>query len=341
MARLARSNRKNDGGAEGMNAILKNSTAVDAQVWQEFLENSAQAAIYALPAYMDIIAPGWKGIEVWRDTKLMAVMPIFPKEKAGFAYALQPAFSQFWGIFFTSDIPANSYKAFSLKRKIVQAVLAAIPTEVKWFLSGFAPEFDYPIPFHWQEYTLQNRYTYRLDLSIGIEAVQKNFGSDTRYDIRKAEKEGIVVQNSTDANGLLKLIAENHDSGKMLLDAAELETLKKLIPYLIQEDRGHLFEAKTSTGELLAAVLTAHFAGKTVYLMSAQSPKGSSSGAMSLNLQMAIATATATSHIFDFEGSMIEGIEGFFRGFGGTPTPYLIIEKNQLPLLVRWARKLR
>ncbi len=324
-----------------MKALLKNSTDIDHQVWQDFIEKSEQGAIYALPSYMEIIAPGWKGIEVWRDKTLLAVMPILPKKKVRFTYALQPSFSQFWGIAFTSDIPENTYKAYSLKRKIVQAVIAAIPKEVKWFLNGFAPEFDYPNPFYWKGFSLRNRYTYRLDLSLGIETVQKNFGSDTRYDIRKAEKEGIVVEQATEGSGLLKLIEENHASGKTLLQPAEIETLKRLIPYLIREKLGHLFEARSSTGELIGAALTANFAGKTVYLMSAQLPKSSSSGAMTLNLRQAIATAAEHSTVFDFEGSMIEGIEGFFRGFGGTPTPYLIIEKNQLPLLVRWARKLR
>ena len=34
----------------------------------------------------------------------------------------------------------------------------------------------------------------------------------------------------------------------------------------------------------------------------------------------------STHEVFDFEGSMIPGIEKFFRSFGGTLTPYLRLE---------------
>lgn len=341
MERLVESNRKNYVAIAKMKAILKNSTDIDAKLWEGLIRQSPQAAIYALPSYLDIIASGWQGIEVWRDQDLLAVMPILVKRKKGFSYALQPSFSQYWGIFFSADFPEGNYKAFSLKRKVIQAAIAAIPKEIKWFLSGFAPEFDYPLPFQWENFDIRNRYTYRIALDKSIVEIEKNFGNDTRYDIRKAEKEGIRVSENSIGTGLMRLIDENHDSGKILLQEAEKETLVRLIPFLIDNGLGHVFEANSNDGKLIAAALTASFAGKTMYLMSAQSIEGKSSGAMSLVLKTAIAKAAETDHIFDFEGSMIEGIEGFFRGFGGSPIPYSIIEKNQLPLLVRWIRKLR
>jgi hypothetical protein len=51
------------------------------------------------------------------------------------------------------------------------------------------------------------------------------------------------------------------------------------------------------------------------------------SGAGSLVLWEAIKFAATVSEQFDFEGSMIEPVERFFRAFGGTPTPYFSIQK--------------
>ncbi|MCS7029762.1 MAG: GNAT family N-acetyltransferase, partial [Bacteroidia bacterium] len=42
---------------------------------------------------------------------------------------------------------------------------------------------------------------------------------------------------------------------------------------------------------------------------------------------------------FDFEGSMIEGVERIFRRFGAKPVPYLNITKNALPIFLRWLKK--
>ena len=36
------------------------------------------------------------------------------------------------------------------------------------------------------------------------------------------------------------------------------------------------------------------------------------------------------SKLFDFEGSMHERIEKFYRGFGARLTPYFVISKNNL-----------
>ena len=84
---------------------------------------------------------------------------------------------------------------------------------------------------------------------------------------------------------------------------------------------GQVWEVVDEEESLVGAMLVGSFAGKTSYLMSAQSPSLKVSGAMSLLLARAIEDAAAHDRIFDFEGSMIEGIEGFFRGFGGHPVP--------------------
>ena len=324
-----------------MKAILKQHNEVDRKQWIEFLLLSPQGAVYAHPAYMDVVAPGWQAIEVWQDHTLVAIMPLLVKSKAGMTYALQPAFCQYWGIFFGPDKDSGNYKHFSTRKKIVKAALEAIPSSIRWFLNGFAPEFDYPHPFHWAGYALKTRYTYRLNLGIGAAALEKAYDGDTRYDIRKAASNGLDVKTCDDGAELLRLIEANHTSGKFLLKPDEITKLKALIPVLFKEKLGFLLEVHNAQGQVIASGLFGNFAGKTAYLMSAQSPEGTSQGAMTLLLDFAIKKSATSSRVFDFEGSMIEGIEGFFRGFGGAPVPYLTIEKNQLPLLVRWIRKLR
>ncbi len=324
-----------------MNAILKHGSAIDRAEWLAFLAHSPQAAIYVHPDYLDIVAPGWQAIELWRDRTLLAIMPLYLNQKAGYTYALQPSFCQFWGIIFGGEDLGNDYKTYSHRRKVVKAMIDAIPAQIKWFMYGFAPEFDYPLPFHWAGYTLQSRITYRLDLSVGYAEIERNFGNDTRYDMRKALSQGFAV-HATDAwQRLSGLVHANSIEGKLRLQPTQLGTFDRIAPFLLQSQLGFLLEVVDADASLIGAALFASFAGKTTYLISSQAPGKSSNGAMSLLLARAIAEAAARSQIFDFEGSMIEGVESFFRGFGGRPVPYLMIEKNDLPLPIRWIRKLR
>jgi hypothetical protein len=339
-----------------MNAILKKGTEIDRAAWLVFLTHSPQTAVYMHPGYLDVVAPGWSAIEVWRDRTLLAIMPLYLKQKGGYTYSLQPSFCQYWGIVFAGGDLGNAYKTYSHRRKVVKAVVDAIPAEIKWFLHGFAPEFDYPHPFHWAGYGLKTRYTYRLDLKAGYEAVEKDFGNDTKYDMRKAVSAGVSVRgsglglgsslayNSGECNfslELMRLVKANVAEGKQMLTAPETVTLSRLVDFLVNAGLGYVLEATDAGGAVVGAGLFGSFAGKTCYLMSAQLPGASGSGAMSLLLAQALRQACEAGQIFDFEGSMIEGIEGFFRGFGGHPVPYLMIEKNDLPLPIRWIRKLR
>lgn len=341
MERMAVCNPAYTGAAQAMKAILKHHTEIDRTQWIAFLAHSPQGVLYAHPAYLDVVAPGWQGIEVWRDQQLLAIAPMLIQSKWGFHYALQPAFCQYWGIFFAPEPDTGNYKHFSLQRKITKAVVEVIPSHIQWYMYGFAPEFDYPHPFHWAGYTLKTRYTYRLNLEAGLDLLEKGFGSDTRYDIRKAVAAGIRVRCTEEWQHLSRLVRENATEGKQLLKPQELHSLERLAPFLLQERLGFLMEAVDEGGQVMAAALFGCFAGKAVYLMAAQSPIHKATGAMSLLLSSALQKAGETSAVFDFEGSMIEGIEGFFRGFGGRPVPYLSIEKNRLPLLVRWIRKFR
>jgi hypothetical protein len=78
-----------------------------------------------------------------------------------------------------------------------------------------------------------------------------------------------------------------------------------------------------------------------VYLAGAQDPNEKITGLMTRLVWKGISTGFERCQLFDFEGSMIQGVEGFFRGFGARPVPLLHIRKNELPLLVRWITRLR
>ena len=63
------------------------------------------------------------------------------------------------------------------------------------------------------------------------------------------------------------------------------------------------------------------------YLIGGSDPKLRNSGATSLALWEAICFASTVTKSFDFEGSMIESVERFFRGFGGNQVSYFHIWK--------------
>ena len=64
------------------------------------------------------------------------------------------------------------------------------------------------------------------------------------------------------------------------------------------------------------------------YLMGGGNPVLRSSGATSLCMWEAIQFSASVTKSFDFEGSMNEPVERFFRAFGAVQTPYFSIKKT-------------
>lgn len=310
---------------------------LDPKQWDTFIENSPQGGIYALHGYASATAGDWQAAIVSSGEQWLAVMPFVTKQKFGLKYSLQPLFSQFWGVFFTS-FDGNRYKQLSQQRKCLELLIPVLePFQlVKYRLS---PKSEYLLPFHWDDFVLKPRFTYILDISPSAEALLANLASPLKRQIKKGGKLNLRVKRVEDNETLISLIKQQQAAGHDVLEGAKngLEILKKVISYLQESSRGELLAVIDEHGNVLAAGLFAYFNSSCLYLIGSYDPAQREKGAMSQLLWQAILNAREKNcHIFDFEGSMIASIEGFFRKFGASPETYFEISKNTLPLPLRW-----
>ncbi len=88
-----------------------------------------------------------------------------------------------------------------------------------------------------------------------------------------------------------------------------------------------IFFAEDPEGKIHAAIYIVWDEYSAYYLMGGGDPELRTSGATSLAMWEAIKFASRVTKSFDFEGSMIESVERFFRGFGATQTPYFHVWK--------------
>ncbi len=322
-----------------MEAKLKSPDKILRDDWDALIRRSPQGNFYALTHYMDVVANSWKGIEVLENNKLVAVMPILIHKKYGIKYALQPNFVQYWGIFFDKINFQSSYRELSWKRKVVKLIVEQLPEKLKLFSFCMSPEFDYAFPFYWEGFNLKIRYSYHLDLTKGEEEVWRGIKRKRRSILLQAEQDLNQVQVTNDPKGLLSLIKENLEAKVEIMSQKHFNILPHLILKMHKE--GYILQINGSKGTPLTAGYFVDFEGKTTYLIGVKKPGIQESGAHSLLIWEAIKRSMGKSRIFDFEGSMLEGVESFFRTFGGRPVPYLFIEKNKLPLPIKWMRKLR
>jgi len=316
--------------AKHIEAHIVSRPELNAEAWDNFIYISPQGANYALSWYLDVVWADWQAIQVFYKNELHAVMPIRVSQKYGVKYCFTPMLSQYGGVFL-KKLEGKTEKVLALKKRLVTAIVEAIPKGLKKFELNFAPEFDYPLPFHWAGYELRTRYTYWLENSSDKELLFKNCNERTRTYIKKAKKSSLSANEVTDAEAIIRLSQER--------DAYPLDyaLLRRLWEAMKKNGVGRAIEVRDESGRLHAGLIYQFSGRKFQHLFSAIAPEVRSQGGMSLAIWHSIENAGENIDLIDFEGSMMEPVEKFFRGFGPHPISYLQVRKNSFPKAIQWA----
>jgi hypothetical protein len=82
---------------------------------------------------------------------------------------------------------------------------------------------------------------------------------------------------------------------------------------------------------LLAAVCLVHYKKRLIYLFAASSEQGKEKRSMFAVIDYIMQQNALSENIIDFEGSNIEGVANFFKGFGAVTENYYRFKKSRLP----------
>lgn len=246
---------------------------------------------------------------------------------------LLPPCCQHGVLFFTPNYLGNSLsrREFTIRRQTIEALLEALGSVrvARIALGSNCPD---ALPFYWHGYQLETRYNYLLQLP---ETVEKYESLVSRLVKRKA--------NALFANG-----------DQIVFDHPLAESLPFLKRFYLEKgiSMTHFYamvrcakEAISQGAGLTASLYSSAGMLKATYFIALDGLRGYS-----------IATATASNHpyantallyevikellrrgytSFDFEGSMLPGVEPVFRSLGGNQESYTFLSKGKLSLLDR------
>jgi lipid II:glycine glycyltransferase (peptidoglycan interpeptide bridge formation enzyme) len=165
-----------------------------------------------------------------------------------------------------------------------------------------------------------------LEYLSDLEAVYSNFQSNIRTDIKKAEKI-LQIKEDLQIEDFYKINTKTFErQGECI--RYSLDFLKVLDEACLKNNCRKIFYAIDDENNIHAAIYIIWDENSAYYLMSGSDPVLRHSGANSLLLWHAIQFASRVTKKFDFEGSMIENIERFFRAFGTNQKQYFNISKD-------------
>jgi lipid II:glycine glycyltransferase (peptidoglycan interpeptide bridge formation enzyme) len=299
------------------------------QKYREFCKKEKNIPIFSQDWWLDSVCgyDNWDVIMIEKGGNIFATMPYFIKDNS----IVMPPLTQTMGIYFKYPKNQKYYKKLSFEKEMIVKILKKLPS-----LGSFSQSFDYTytnlLPFYWEGFHIKVNYTYVIE-NMTIEELEKNLETDIRRRRRrKAISVGVKVNESED-------IKKFYELNKMtfIRQGREIpysfEFIEQLYKNCKKHDSCKMFFAKNKEGIIIAGNFLIYDETKVYYLMGGIDPKKKDLGGMDAVQFESIKFALGSGRRFDFEGSMIESIEKYFRSFGSIQKPYFTVSKINSKLL--------
>jgi lipid II:glycine glycyltransferase (peptidoglycan interpeptide bridge formation enzyme) len=271
-------------------------------------------ALFQQPWWLDAVAPGaWDAAIVTNDGEIVGRLPYVRMRRFGLTILGQPLLTQFLGPWI-KPATGKIHTRLEHEYEILRGLIAALP-EHDVFLQDFHHSITNCLPFYWQGFAQSVRYTYVIEDLNDLDAIWNGFRKTVRAHIRKAEQE-VVVRAIDDVEPFLALHRMTYERQGMALPYSA-DLIRRLDAACSARGVRRILLAEGPDGTPHAAVYLVWDAESAYSLMSGNDPRQRSSGAISLLRWEAIKFAREVTRRFDFEGSMLEPVERFFRAFGG------------------------
>jgi hypothetical protein len=281
-------------------------------------------SLFEQPWWLDSVAPGcWSTVVVRRGDDVVARLPFVRRRSLGITAIVQPHLTQTLGPW-VAPLEGKYARRLETEKKLLREMIEMLP-RVDLFRVNFSPSLTNWLPFYWAGFEATVRYTYRIDDLTDLDRVRSEFQEHVRRGIRKAAN---VVQIDPDypLDPVLRLNAETFArQGRRPPYSDEL--VRRIDAACAARGARRILGAVDAQGRI-HAVLYLVWDERTLYpIINARDPACQACGANALLYWEAIRFASTVSRTFDFEGSILEPIEHFVRGFGGRQTAYFSVWK--------------
>lgn len=290
-----------------MQILLLRNCDIDYAKWNESISKAFNQLPYAFSWYLDIVSPKWEALVT---ENYEYVMPLPRKRKYGISYIVQPFLTQQLGVF--SKNPVDSLVLNEFIKQI--------------------PDFSYELNLNDQNcfLNLPKLPNYVLNLNASYDELASRFSKNTRRNIEKALNCNLKMQTNCTADQFL-LFYFSVDNN---LNKAQSEIVRKIVIRGVENDALILHLVFSANDKPIAALCILKSANRLIYLLAASNDEGKSKAAMFFLVNSIIQNECMKNILLDFEGSCVDGIARFFKGFGAVNRPYYVLKQFRPAFLI-------
>jgi lipid II:glycine glycyltransferase (peptidoglycan interpeptide bridge formation enzyme) len=302
--------------------------------YKKIADHRKDLTLFLKPWWLDAVCKNWDAAIAKKGDHITGVWPYPVEKKLGVSMLRNPKLTPYLGpqIFLPHDIKESN--ADSFEHETVSALIKQLPEAKVWHLA-IQPGMKQAGLFKNNKLNTQVQQTFLLELKDDEETLLANMKDSTRRNIRMAQDEVTISNSPLHLKDLYKFQKQTLAKKNKSVPYS-YRFLQKIMDACVAHDATALWVAKDSK-KIQAIVWQVWDNNCSYYFMGGQNPETNSYRAMSLLLWHTVKEAKKRGHTtFDLEGSMDEGVERFFRNFGGDRALYMVLLKNKS---IRWKVK--
>lgn len=289
--------------------------------WDKFVENSPQGTLFHKSYWLRALDKEFRIYGYFKGEELFAGLPLVcGVSRLGFKYSSHPLLTPYLGVIF-KESEAKYVTRISNEKGMSRAIAARMKEDFDSIHFNFTPSSTDLQPFIWEGFSSNVRYTYLLNLD-DLERVWKGMDESRRNDIRRAENDGIIVEYSDNFKEAFALVERTFQRQNRQIEFRTAASGYNEI--LSKRGQCKSFLAINKERKAIAVVYIVWDKKRSYYLLGGYDSERRHHGASAIAMWEAIKFTKEKLGLneFDFEGSMIQPVEQFFRKFGGKLTPY-------------------
>lgn len=299
--------------------------------YRKLCEKELSIPIFSRDWWLDAVCnDAWDVCLVEKGDQILAAMPYCLTKRHGLTYLCQPSLTQTLGPWVRPNV-GKYYNRLSQEKKLFTELINQLP-DFALFRQNWHYSNTNWLPFYWQGFNQTTRYTYILPDLRDLDSVWAGFQANIRNKIRKAERFNLQVRTDVSIDDFLKLNDKVFDRQGLEVPYSP-EFVYRLDQFCATRKARQIFISEDDQGQKHAGIYVVWDEQSAYCLMTGGDPRLRSSGATSLCIWEAIKFAATKTKSFDFEGSMIEPVEIFYRSFGAIQTPYFAVSKTHSRIL--------
>ena len=306
-----------------LNVRLLKNESFDA--WNRFVDDNPAGTVFHKTGWLKLINPVIEIIAVFEGEEIKAGVALIKTTKNRMSGYHIPAYTQYFSPL-VATVPGKE-RSLAEEHESVKMILEELK-DAKHIDFKLPRGHQSILPYHWKGFESTVRITYIITGTLAdyLKDLNKNKARELKKLLGMVESGEITIDEDIKETELIHLLQQTGERKRFDANASIVENL------VMNAD--HSFAKKfviRSREHGLVAFGFFPYDNRSVYNLINASVRVTDPILKTVNLLLlykAIEFALESGRIFDFEGSMLPGVEAFCRLMGGTQVPTYRVQKS-------------